>query len=99
VSGPVQGPGLSLHYLHTLWSELDTEGRSFLKYRQVEELVNWLNLHLSTSALQAMFAKVDTNHNGELDFDEFCHLIVLLRVRKSSADSLFSPLPTLRSPF
>ena len=57
--------------IRDIFDEFDTDGSGTLDHVEVSELVATFGMNLSQVETQNMFAEIDTNDDGEIQFDEF----------------------------
>ncbi|KAG8999389.1 Phospholipase C [Tulasnella sp. JGI-2019a] len=63
------------------WKGGDASGDSKLDFGEVEKMCKRLNIHSARADLLAKFQKVDSNHDGYLDFNDFRRFVTLLKAR------------------
>ncbi|KAG9408830.1 1-phosphatidylinositol 4,5-bisphosphate phosphodiesterase delta-4 [Aphanomyces cochlioides] len=78
-------------FLYQMWIHADVNHDGMLSRSEVEKVTHTLNHALKSKPdLRRMFSDSDMDHDGELDFDEYCNLMIQLRHRPE-LDTLFDP--------
>ena len=80
-----------LKYVRSQWEGADKDGSGSLDQKEVIKLIHKLNIQAKTSAIKKLFAEVDADDSGELDFDEFCTLMGMLK-RRGDLEIIFNSM-------
>ncbi|GMH67817.1 hypothetical protein TL16_g04777, partial [Triparma laevis f. inornata] len=64
------------------WSMADLDGDGSLSFKEIEKLIQKLNIDLDRSYITKMFNEIDVDHSGTLDYLEFQALLDLLSKRE-----------------
>ena len=55
----------------TYFSNFDSKKNGVLDFSEFARLVNDIGFHIDENELRMGFEKIDTNHDNEIDFEEF----------------------------
>ena len=72
---------LDVLYLRSRWDIADSDQNGTLNQSEIVALLEEMNATVTRKVMKAMFAKVDKDGNGVLDFNEFREFVALLRKR------------------
>ena len=70
------------------WTLADSDGNGKLDFKEIEALLNQLNIDVDKAALKNMYKEFDADGNGQLDFDEFTALTKKIN-HKEEIEELF----------
>jgi EF-hand domain pair len=62
-----------------LFNEVDLDGSGYINQEETQELLFKFGLDNTSKKAAEVFAVLDQDGSGEIDFDEFCEFIVLLK--------------------
>lgn len=65
--------------LQTLFNLFDTDGNGTIDQHEIAALFHKLGFDPNPTKLRALIDQVDSNHNGELEFSEFCEFLRLAK--------------------
>jgi len=71
-----------LRFAKRTWDHADTDKSGSLELKEIEKVIQRLNINLEKSYIKAMFKSVDVDNNGVLDFQEF--LVLMEKLSKRS---------------
>jgi Ca2+-binding EF-hand superfamily protein len=62
--------------MRNMFRNFDIDNNGVLTELELSGLASKLGLEIDGNELQAVFKRIDTNNNGELEFDEFVRLML-----------------------
>ena len=72
------------------WDIADADGDGTLTKREVINMAESMNVHMSREEVVAMFERVDESHTNSLNFEEFCNFMNMLKERYVSVAAVLS---------
>ncbi|KAL7677041.1 hypothetical protein ACOME3_003289 [Neoechinorhynchus agilis] len=57
----------------------DKDKSGYIEFYELMGALDRLGLHFGESVVRQVFNLIDSNHNGKIDYSEFCRLITLLK--------------------
>merc|ERR1711977_261663 len=73
-----------------VFEHLDANATGQLNVKQVREMVDSLHINISGDELHEIFAQVDENHSGSIEFTEFLKLVSLVYKHAERSNVRFS---------
>lgn len=73
--GPSKGKSIDhdkIERIHAKFHELDANGDGYLSYDELAELLRKGNPDLPEDQIRLLYDSIDTHHDGNIDFHEFC---------------------------
>jgi Ca2+-binding EF-hand superfamily protein len=64
-----------------MWEKADKDSSGTLSYQEIVQVLQEMNINMSTKNIRAVFKKVDADNSNDLSYDEFIELIEKLRER------------------
>jgi hypothetical protein len=62
-----------------LFKQFDADGSQTIDKHEIKKILHFLGLEFTPEKAEELLNIVDTDKSGEIDFDEFCHFIVMIK--------------------